>query len=288
MSIVMNVSVLTLLGWAWAFAALIMVGAWLVQRGNQNAAVVDVAWCLAFSFVAIGYAFVASGEPARRLLVAGMAVTWGFRLAGYILLNRILGKPEDTRYQTLRKRFGKWAQLSWFLLYQVEALALAVFSLPLLVLMENGDPTLRWWEGAGVGVWLIAIIGEWIADRQLARFRADPENHGKTLQGGLWRYSRHPNYFFESLHWWAYVVMAVGAPFGWVTLVGPVMMTIALVKVSGIPLAESQALASRGEEYRQYQRRTSAFIPWFPKKVERLASHAVSQTPVTLNKEESP
>jgi steroid 5-alpha reductase family enzyme len=135
--------------------------------------------------------------------------------------------------------------------------------------MQNPSPTFTLWELAGGLLWLAAVGGEWVADRQLVRFRADPVNRGRTCRDGLWRYSRHPNYFFEALHWWAYVLMGVGVPFGWVTLLGPLLMTVALLKISGFPLAEAQALASRGEDYRNYQRTTSAFIPWFPKQAGR-------------------
>ena len=260
----MNVTPQELVLAGWILTALLMVGAWLVQRAQGNAGVVDVIWCVTFALTAVGYALATTGDPARRLLVAMMAGTWGLRLAGHLFVDRILDKPEDARYQTLRRRWGKRAQLYLFLIFQAEALALPVFALPLLVLMQNGRPTFSLWEGAGVLLWVIAVSGEWTADRQLARFRADVRNRSKTCREGLWRYSRHPNYFFESLHWWAYVLMGVGVPYGWLTLIGPGLMTVSLLKISGIPLAEAQAIAVRGEEYRAYQRTTSAFIPWFP------------------------
>jgi len=117
----------------------------------------------------------------------------------------------------------------------------------------------------GVIVWALGVGGEAVADAQLKRFRQDPGNRGKTCRRGLWRYSRHPNYFCEGVHWCTYVVMSIGLPDWWLTLVGPVVMIGALLKVSGIPMAEAQALASRGEDYREYQRTTNAFIPWFPR-----------------------
>ena len=112
----------------------------------------------------------------------------------------------------------------------------------------------------------MAVLGETIADRQLARFRADPENRGKTCNQGLWRYSRHPNYFFEWIHWFAYIFLAVGSPHWWLALLGPLVMAVFLLKITGIPYTELQSLKSKGESYREYQRTTSAFIPWFPKK----------------------
>ncbi len=265
----MSIPPLTIVLAGWLAAALLMVGLWLLQKGRRNAAILDVGWCLSFGLVAIWYALAVQGEPARRLLVAVLAATWGFRLALHLFFDRVHEKPEDGRYQTLRRQWGDRAQLYLFLLFQLEALAIPVLSFPLLVLMRNPRPTFSLWELAGVLVWLAAVGGEWVADRQLARFRADPLNRGRTCRDGLWRYSRHPNYFFEGLHWWAYVLMGVGVPAGWVTLLGPLLMTVALLKISGLPLAEAQALASRGEDYRDYQRTTSAVIPWFPKQAGR-------------------
>ena len=131
--------------------------------------------------------------------------------------------------------------------------------------MSNPDPTWHTREVLGLAIWVIGVAGEAVADGQLNRFRRAPGNRGKTCRQGLWRYSRHPNYFFEGVHWCAYVVMSLGLPDWWLTLVGPVVMIGALLKVSGIPLAEAQALVGRGEDYREYQRTTNAFIPWLPK-----------------------
>ncbi len=135
--------------------------------------------------------------------------------------------------------------------------------------MQNPRPTFSLWELVGLLVWLGAVVGEGLADWQLARFKSEPGNRWKTCREGLWRYSRHPNYFFEWLHWCAYVPMGVGVPGGWITLLNPAIMLVFLLWVSGIPWAEAQALATRGEDYRAYQRTTSAFIPWFPGGEER-------------------
>jgi steroid 5-alpha reductase family enzyme len=125
---------------------------------------------------------------------------------------------------------------------------------------------LSWWAYCGVALWLVAVVGESVADRELAAHRADPSRRGATCRSGLWRYSRHPNYFFEWLHWWTYVIIAAGAPWWWVALAGPAVMTFFLFKVTGIPATEAQALATRGDDYRDYQRTTSVFVPWFPKR----------------------
>jgi steroid 5-alpha reductase family enzyme len=140
-----------------------------------------------------------------------------------------------------------------------------MFSIPFVPVVYN-KTTWGWSDYAGIIVWLIAVIGETTADRQLARFRSKPENQGKTCRIGLWNYSRHPNYFFEWIHWFTYVFLGIGSPYWWATLLGPVLMLIFLYKITGIPYTEKRALQTRGEDYRQYQQTTSPFIPWFPRR----------------------
>jgi steroid 5-alpha reductase family enzyme len=195
-----------------------------------------------------------------------MACLYAGRLGLFILFNRVIGKTEDARYRRLRREWGARERLNMFGYFQLQAIAVAAFSLPFLVVIQNPRPSFGLHELAAVLLWLSAVVGEAFADWQLARFRAQPWNRDRVCREGLWRYSRHPNYFFEWVHWWSYVVMALGGP-GWpLTLIGPVAMGWALVKVTGIPLAERQALCARGEEYRHYQRTTSAFVPWWPKR----------------------
>lgn len=251
---------------SWPATALAMLLAWLYQRARENAAIVDAAWCGSFAVFAVAAGVSLDGDALRRGLVAAMGAFWGSRLAAHTVHHRLRGAGEDPRYRDLRRRWGRRAPAFFFLLFQAEALAIPLFLLPLLIVMRNPQPSLTLWDGLGLLVWGIAFGGEWIADRQLARFRAQSANKGKTCREGLWRYCRHPNYFFESLHWCAYVVMAIGLAGWWLTLIAPVLMTASLLFVSGIPLAERQALASRGDDYRDYQRTTSAFIPWKPKR----------------------
>jgi len=165
----------------------------------------------------------------------------------------------------LRERWGEQAQLWFFLFFQVQATWSVLFSIPFLAACQNPTPGLTAFDVAGLLVWLGAVLGESWADRQLARWRADPANRGKTCRTGLWRYSRHPNYFFEWVHWWAYVLLALGSTWVWIALAGPVVMLVFLFKITGIPYTEMRALATRGEDYREYQRTTSAFFPWFPR-----------------------
>jgi steroid 5-alpha reductase family enzyme len=200
---------LTLVGWV--VMAAVMAVLWVLQRARRDAGVVDVGWAAGLGLLAVLYAVLGSGAPLRRLLVAGMAGVWSVRLAWYILVNRVIGKPEDGRYRTLRSRWGVRAQSRFFVFFQFQALVDVIFSIPYLVAMTNPRSSLGAWDVAGVLVWVVAVGGEALADRQLAIFRADPANHGRTCRVGLWRASRHPNYFFEWLHWWAYVLLA-GSP----------------------------------------------------------------------------
>ena len=258
----MSAAHLLLTGWI-AMAAM-MAALWLVQRARRDAGVVDVGWAAGLGLLAVLDAVASGGDPLRRALVAVMAGGWSLRLAWHLLADRIVGKPEDGRYRTLRARWGERAQARFFVFFQAQALLDVLLSLPFLVAMRGGG-RLGATGVAGVLVWATAVLGEAAADAQLARFRADPANRGRTCRAGLWRTSRHPNYFFEWLHWWAYVLLAIGSPAWWVALVGPALMLAFLLKVTGIPATEAQALASRGEDYRDYQRTTSAFIPWFRK-----------------------
>ena len=239
---------------------------WALHLWVRNASIADVGFCAGLIAAVLWYAQIASGEPERKILVAAMACLYAGRLGLFILLNRIVGKAEDARYQRLREEWGSSEKLKMFGYFQLQAIAVAAFSLPFLVVIQNPRPPFGLVELAGVSLWLIAVSGEATADWQLAQFRSKPWNKDRVYREGLWYYSRHPNYFCEWLHWWAYVVMTIGAP-GWpLTLVGPVGMGWALLKVSGIPFAEQQALKTRGEEYREYQQTTNAFVPWWPKR----------------------
>jgi steroid 5-alpha reductase family enzyme len=251
---------------AYLVMAVFMLGLWTLQLVVRNASIADIGFCTGLIAVVLWYTAQASGEAERKLLVALMVCLYAGRLGFYILLNRVIGKTEDARYGLLRRQWGDSEQLKMFGYFQLQAVAVAVFSLPFLVVIQNPRPPFGFWELAGFLLWIVAVSGEAIADRQLAHFRAKPWNRNRVCHDGLWYYSRHPNYFFEWLQWWAYVLMAVGTP-GWlVAWIGPVVMGVALLKLTGIPLAERQAVITRGDDYRAYQRTTNAFFPWFPKR----------------------
>ena len=250
---------------AYLVMAAVMVGLWVLQLRVRNASIADVGWCAGLIAVVLWYAIQANGETERKMLVAALAVLYAGRLGYYILLNRVIGKTEDARYRRLREQWGSSESVRMFGYFQLQALAVVAFSLPFLVVIQRPGPPVTLIELIGLLIWIVAVSGEAMADRQLAQFRSNSWNRDRVCRDGLWRYSRHPNYFFEWLHWWAYVIMGVSTP-GWLlTWIGPVGMGWALLKVSGIPRAERQALESRGEEYREYKRTTNAFFPWFPR-----------------------
>lgn len=254
---------LPLIGWAGSAALMAMAWAWHLRI--RNAGIVDVGWATSVGGLAVFYAAAANGAPARRWLIAAMMGLWGARLAWYLLHDRVLGRPEDGRYADLRARGSYAAALRFFPFFQAQAVLAVLLSYPAWVAAINPAPSLGWIEFAGAAVWLVAVIGESLADRQLERFKAQPANRGKTCRVGLWRYSRHPNYFFEWLVWVAYALVALGSPYGWIAIGCPVLIFYLLFRVTGIPATEAQAVRSRGDDYRQYQATTSPFVPWPPK-----------------------
>jgi steroid 5-alpha reductase family enzyme len=191
---------------------------------------------------------------------------WGFRLASHLLVDRIIGHPEEGRYQELRRQWKTRIEFKFLLFFQFQALLCVVLSAPFYLASRNTAESLTPLDCAGVAVWAIGIAGEAIADRQLAAFKHDPSNRGKTCRVGLWNYSRHPNYFFEWLIWVGIALFGIGAPYGSIGLISPALILYFLLRVTGIPATEAQALRSRGLEYRRYQETTSAFIPWPPKR----------------------
>jgi len=247
-----------------AGASLTMIGVWLVSIRIANASYVDVAWALGIASTAVAYALLAEGSTLHRVLVAGLGTIWGVRLGTY-LLSRLAGKEEDGRYQELRRRWAPHVNRAFFVFFQAQAGFILLFSLPFaFVAADAGEMTWLAWAGAALA--LAAIAGEVTADTQLAVWKGDPANRGVTARNGLWGWSRHPNYFFEWLHWVAWAVIAVSSPYGWVAIAVPVFLLVLLFKVTGIPETEAQSLRSRGDDYRRYQEEVSVFVPLPPKR----------------------
>jgi steroid 5-alpha reductase family enzyme len=238
--------------------------AWARQRVTQNAGMIDPIWSYSVGVSAVFYALVADGAGLNRILVAVAGGVWGVRLGSH-LWKRNAGHEEDGRYRRLRDEWGPSANLRMFWFFQIQVVIALLLSLGFLVVAYRADTAPPLLVGLAVLVWIASIAGEAQSDRQLHAFKADPANHGKVCRTGLWRYSRHPNYFFECLQWLTYVLLAVGSPWIWFTLIPPVVMAVLLMKLSGIPVTEAQTARSR-PDYAEYMRTTSALIPWPPKR----------------------
>lgn len=256
-------------------AAGLMFAMWLHARSSRNATAVDVAWSFSIGVAAIIAAALGDGDLVRRLVVGGLGAAWSLRLGGHLLFDRLRRHrgEEDGRYVMLREKLGDRIDI-WLLgFFMLQALVVAIFAIPFAYLAMDTRPFGTVWDIAGVVIGLGAIVGEAIADRQLGVWRANPDNKGKTCRAGLWRYSRHPNYFFEWLHWLAYPLLAIGAApqLWWAALVVPPIELLLLTRVTGIPPTEARALVTRGDDYRAYQATTSAFVPWFPRRAPAAA-----------------
>lgn len=244
-----------------AFAAV-----WAISLRVKNYGFLDAAWSYSFAGLAILYAVLGTGYAPRRLLLTAIAVAWSIRLGTHILRRVLRHHPaEDPRYHSLRRDWK--GPFQFFLFFELQAVIAVLISLPFLLSAFNPAPALTPVEIAGYLLALLALTGETLADHQIKTFAANPAHARKVCQSGLWRYSRHPNYFFEALIWWGFFLAALGSPWGWITIICPLLMLWFLLKVTGIPLTEKHSLEKRGEAYREYQRTTSAFIPWFPKKL---------------------
>ena len=244
---------------AWGLAAVAQALGWRWQQQHRNAGIVDVVWAATLGSAALLLAVTGGGHPLQRLLLALMAGAWALRLSLH-LWRRMGDGVEDGRYAALRARWGDggWR---WLALFQLQALLVPLFALPWLAVAAN--PSLRpGWALAALLLYGAALLGETVADAQLQRFRSDPRHRGQTCRQGLWRHSRHPNYFFEWLLWFAWPLLAVGSPLWLLAWTGPLTMYVFLRWLSGIPHTEAQALRSRGDDYRRYQAETPVLVPW--------------------------
>jgi steroid 5-alpha reductase family enzyme len=248
-------------------ASLLMIATWFAAKKLNNAGIVDIIWSASFFVVTSFYAIAGSGDIFHRLAILFLVFCWSSRLAVHLYQRVQAMLPrEDGRYAHLRKEWGNKAQRNLFLFFQIQALSVAVLSAPMIVICASSTPEIKVPEMVGAVLWLFGVVGETIADKQLSDFVKMPENKGKTMKSGLWNYSRHPNYFFEWLVWLGYFLCAVSTSNGIITVVVPVAMLHFLLNVTGVKLAEEGSLRARGDEYRQYQKTTSPFVPWFKRK----------------------
>ena len=247
------------------FVAALMLATWLVSLARRNASIVDIVWGPGFASIALVTSQLAHGAPARRTLVAGVAALWGLRLGGYLFW-RNHGKPEDFRYQAMRRHWGaRFPLVSLATVFALQGVLMYVISLPLQIAQVPAQPAeLGFFDALGGALWLVGMGFESIGDWQLARFRADPANANRVLDSGLWRYTRHPNYFGDCLVWWGFFAIALAVPGAVWTVVSPIAMTVLLRRVSGVSLLE-RSLAKRKPGYAAYMACTNAFVPGPPR-----------------------
>lgn len=249
-------------------AAVVLIAAtllWTVSLRRRDASIVDAFWGPAFALVgALGLALGAA-PLARRLLVFALVAIWGLRL-GLHIHRRNRGQGEDFRYRAMRERHGeRFGRVSLFTVFLFQGVLVLVVAQPVLVAAGGAEPVaLGGLDLAGALLWAVGFLFEAVGDAQLARFRADPANRGRVMDRGLWRFTRHPNYFGDALVWWGFFCFAAAVPGGWWTVYSPMLMTLLLMRVSGVTLLEKR-LHETKPAYREYAERTNAFLPWFPR-----------------------
>jgi len=243
----------------------LMLVTWLVSVARRDASIVDIVWGL--GFVVVGWAVFATtnGNHTRRILLVAMTMIWGLRLATHLFL-RNRGKGEDHRYQAMRRRYGeRFAVVSLYLVFGLQGVLMWLVSLPLQLGQTRQAPDVGLIGGIGIAVWAFGMYFEAVGDWQLARFKRDPANAGKVMDRGLWRYTRHPNYFGDACVWWGIALVAAETGIGAIGLVGALVMTVLLRRVSGVTLLE-RSLVKRRPGYEDYVERTSPFLPRRPRR----------------------
>jgi steroid 5-alpha reductase family enzyme len=249
-----------------------MILLWLLSFALRNSSIVDIFW--GTGFVIVGWAtflLTRDGYLARKLLLAALATVWGLRLSLHIL-RRNWGKPEDFRYAKWRQENGaRWWWVSFFKVFLLQGALLWIISTPLVAAQVSPIPArLGVLDALAVVVWAFGFFFETVGDAQLEQFKADPANRGKLLTTGVWHYTRHPNYFGDAAQWWGYFLIAAAAPGGLWSIFSPALMTLLLVRVSGVALLEKTLIDTK-PGYREYAATTSAFVPWFPRRPRSVA-----------------
>lgn len=231
----------------------------------QDNSIVDIAYGLAFVLIGwSGFLAYGSAQP-RQLLLLGLVSLWGLRLAGHIFLRKRGEKGEDFRYRQWREEWGKtFVWRSFLQIFLLQGTIVYLVCLPVLLVMHQAGGSLNWLDLLGVAIWLLGFCFEALGDWQLLQFKKNSGNRGKIIQQGLWRLTRHPNYFGEATLWWGIFLIALNAPFGWFALISPLLIDFLLLKVSGIPMLEAKYEGNL--EFAAYKERTNAFFPWLPKR----------------------
>ncbi len=259
-----NAPLTTLIIYSLLACTVIMSLVWVWSYRIKNAGVVDIFWSYNFPVIAVILYLFAPGFSGRLTLLCAMVVIAGLRL-GTHLASRVLKhlREEEPRYAHIRREWGKNAEVKMFGFFIMQGVSNVLLATPFIISSINTSAKISPLEYAGAILWGISVLGEAIADRQLASFKKDLKNKGKVCDIGLWYYSRHPNYFFEWLMWVAYFVFALASPYGYIAIISPAIILYLLLKVTGIPATEQQSLKTKGEAYKRYQQTTSKFVPWF-------------------------
>jgi steroid 5-alpha reductase family enzyme len=248
-----------------AAVAAVMLITWLLSLPLRNASIVDITWGLGFVVVAWVVRMQGDTNTTRQWLLVAMVTIWGLRLGGHLFL-RNHGQPEDYRYRAMRKRFGdRFPIISLVTVFLLQGVLMWVVSLPVQLGQVSDTPDVGVIAAIGVVVWMVGLFFETVGDFQLSRFKRDPSNEGKVLDTGLWRYTRHPNYFGDCCAWWGIAIVAAESATGAWGIIGAVVMTVLLLRVSGVALLE-KSLSKRKPDYQAYVDRTSAFVPMPPKR----------------------
>ena len=244
----------------------IMFLVWVRATSIHNYSIVDVFWAFNFAVIAIIIYFFANGNELRKIIVCALALLWSLRL-GIYLTARVFSHLdiEEGRYKQLRKEWADNLNTKFFFFFQMQAISNVVLSLPYFIIATNKNAEISIVEYIGAAMWFLSIIGEGLSDWQLKQFRKNPANKGKVCSVGLWNYSRHPNYFFQLMIWISVFIFALPSPHGWVSVICPLSIGYLIFKVTGIPMTEEQSIRSKRDAYKEYQRTTSVFIPWFKK-----------------------
>jgi len=244
----------------------IMVATWLLSLVLKNASIVDIVWGLGFAITSWVLALTIDGDSTRQILLAVMVGAWGLRLGGY-LAKRNIGHGEDWRYKAMRKKKGaRFGLISLVTVFGLQGVLMWVVSLPVMFGNSDATPGVGPLAVIGVMVWAVGLSFEAVGDWQLVQFKKDPNNAGKVMRTGLWSLTRHPNYFGDALLWWGIGIVGAETGSGVIGFIGPVVMTVFLLRVSGVPMLE-RSLMKRREGYAEYAARTSAFIPRPPKRI---------------------
>jgi len=244
-----------------------MTALWLVSIFIKNVSIVDLFWGLGFVLSAAFYFSFTEGFELRKIILISLVSVWGLRLSLYLAW-RNAGKGEDFRYREFRKKYGekRYWWFSFFQTFLLQGILMWLISAPLLGAQFSAQNTnLNWLDFLGIAFWIIGFIFEAGGDYQLAKFKSNPENKGKVLNTGFWKYTRHPNYFGDSAVWWGFGLICLASGSYWPVL-GSILMTALIIKVSGVALLE-KSLDETKPAYKEYVKKTSAFIPWFPKKI---------------------